>query len=204
VIPLLTQLLARADAPPHALFLTLAQFAGQLAAFAAEDEAVTCPAYDPGDLRATFDGLFAALRTLLDVAVARRVTTMALDARVDGMHLTRIADARTLADGGRFLLAVQSDLTDAGVYELVPRVGKVASWAEIPRYLEAAASAVPIDACLRPPREVPLRAGKYHFVLDAESPAWQAVVRERALAVHLPPPFDPRTTRVELIVIPGH
>jgi hypothetical protein len=32
---------------------------------------------------------------------------------------------------------------------------------------------------------------------------WRHIVHERTIAVHLPPPFDPATTHVELLAIPG-
>jgi type VI secretion system protein ImpJ len=81
-------------------------------------------------------------------------------------------------------------------------VAKVAAWTQIPRYLDAAVSTVLLTAAVRPPREIPVRAGRQYFLLHAEGSVWRHVLEERTIAVHLPPPFDPSTTSLELLAIP--
>lgn len=202
VLPLLTQQLDDRDVSPRAVYTTLLGFAGQLSAFDVMDDPSVVPPYRPDDLRGTFEALATRILGLLEAAVASKVVTISLDARVDGMHLARLPEGSPVAAGARYFLAIEAELGEAGVYDLVPRIGKIASWIEIPRYLEGAASAVPLTACLRPPRALPLRAGKVYFAIDDACAAWHSIVRERALAVHLPPPFEPRSTKVALFIIP--
>ena len=48
-----------------------------------------------------------------------------------------------------------------------------------------------------------MRAGKTYFALQADHAAFQGVLAQRAIAVYLPPPFDAKTTQVELVAIPA-
>ncbi|HEX5655544.1 MAG TPA: type VI secretion system baseplate subunit TssK, partial [Polyangiales bacterium] len=62
----------------------------------------------------------------------------------------------------------------------------------------------PLTVCSRPPREVPLRPGKQYFTVDATGAVFRSALREKTLALQLPPPFAPDTTRAELFaILPG-
>lgn len=201
-IPALKYLLDDGQASPCQAYLTLLQFAGELSTFSVDEDPAALPPYLHTDLRATFEPLFAKLMSLLSLSIAAKVATMALSPRADGMHLGRIRDADLLKPDVRFVLAIEAQAPEHTVYELVPRVAKVASWSEVPRYLSAALAGVMLAPAPRPPREIPVRAGKCYFLLSTEHAVWRGIASERAIAVHLPPPFDPQTTTVELFAIP--
>ena len=200
-IPLLANLYASADVSTHAAYLTLVELAGQLSVFVADADPASLPAYVHTDLRATFEALFSALAQLLQVSVGGRALTVGLDARVDGMHLGRLHEPDLARAGARFFLSVRAALAAEAVQELAPRLAKLASWTDIPRYVNAAVAGVPLAPCTRPPRELPMRADRQYFAIDVESPIWRAAVAERTVAVHLPAPFEPAATTVELIAI---
>ena len=201
-IPLLRHLLDDVCASPYRAYLVLTQLAGQLCAFSADEDPALLPSYSHLDGRSTFEPLLAKLHGLLQVAVATRVITVALESRVDGMHLGRLQAPELLQPDVRFVLSVQSTVPEHTSYELLPRVAKIAAWTEIPRYLNAAVSTVVLSASTRPPREIPVRPGRQYFLVQTEGPVWRALVNERTIAVHLPPPFDPSSTSVELLAIP--
>ena len=201
-IPVLKHLLDDGQASPAQAYVALLQFAGELTTFSADDDPMALPPYLHGDLRATFEPLFAKLMSLLNLSIAGKVVTMELEPRADGMHLGRIRDTELLRPDVRFVLAVQAQAPEHTVYELLPRVAKVASWSEVPTCLSAALSGVTLVASPRPPREIPVRAGKCYFLLATDHAGWRGIASERAIAVHLPPPFDPKTTTVELFAIP--
>lgn len=202
-IPLAKHFAETPTASPYQVYRFLLQFAGQLSAFSVDDDPAALPSYSHLDGRSTFQPLFAHLRASLMVAVASRVITIVLESRVDGMHLGRMQAPELLQPGVRFVLGVQAAVAEHTVYELVPRVAKIAAWSDIPRYLNAAVSTVALAACTRPPREVPVRPGKQYFLIDTGGPVWRALVHEQTIAVHLPPPFDPKSTVVELLAIPA-
>lgn len=202
-IPVLKHLLECEVASPLQAYTALVQFAGQLSAFSVDEDPAQLPAYAHLDLRSTFEPLLAKLMSLLSLVVSARVLTVPLESRVDGMHLGRLSAPELMGPSVRYVLAVQSAVPEHTTYELLPRVAKVAAWTEIPRYLNAAVSTVLLTPSRRPPREVPVRAEKQYFMLHAEGAVWRHIVHERTIAVHLPPPFDPATTHVELLAIPG-
>jgi type VI secretion system protein ImpJ len=202
-IPILKDIAESGSASPHHAYVTLSQLAGQLAAFSAGDDPSQLPAYHHGDPSKTFEPLFAKLMALLRIAVAERLITVPLEPRSDGTHLGRLSDPQLVKPGVRFVLGIQAALPEHQIYELVPRVGKLASWQDIPRLVNAATPGVSLTSAPRPPREVPVRSGKFYFLVSSEHALWQGVLAQRALAFHLPPPFDPRTTTVELLAIPS-
>lgn len=202
-IPWLKHVAETGDLSPFQTYLFLVQLAGQLSAFSTDEDPSQLPLYVHGDPRQTFEPLFAKLTALLRVAVASRVHTIAFEPRADGMHLARLAEDELHKPAVRFVLCVKAALTEQQTYELLPRVSKLASWSDIPQLVHASTSGVPLTAAPRPPREVPMRAGKCYFTLPTDHPGWRAVARERAVAIHLPPPFDPKTTSIELVAIPA-
>lgn len=201
-IPLLKHLVEDGQRSPYETYLSLIRFAGELTAFGVEEDPATLPPYLHSDLRSTFEPLFARIMTLLNLSVASKVVTIPLEARPDGMHLGRLQDPEIHKAGTRFVLAVQTQAPEHKVYELVPRVAKVASWSEIPRYVSAALAGVALSPAARPPREIPVRPDKCYFLVSTDHATWRGISHERAIAVHLPPPFDPKHTNVELLAIP--
>ena len=63
-------------------------------------------------------------------------------------------------------------------------------------------SGVPIEVTHRPPPEIPIRAGVLYFALDLQNDHWRQITAERAIGIHLPPPFDPTQVKLELLVVP--
>lgn len=203
-IPGLKHMLEQPQTSAYQAYLALSQFVGQLCAFSTDEDPSALPGYQHIDLRATFEPLFATALSLLQVAVQTRVLTMPLEGRVDGLHIARLSATELQQPGVRFLLAVQAALPEHSVHELTCKLAKIAAWTEIQRYLSASVSTVPLSVCTRPPRELPLRAGKQYFTVDAESAVFRAALREKTVAVQLPPAFVPETTHVELFaILPG-
>ena len=51
--------------------------------------------------------------------------------------------------------------------------------------------------------EIPSRAGEVCFAVSQADRLWKNVLVDRTLAIHLPPPFDPSRTRIELLAVMG-
>ena len=62
---------------------------------------------------------------------------------------------------------------------------------------------MPLQVNNRPPPEVSVRAGTVYFSLMVDDPYWKNALRDRAVAIYLPQPFDPSRTKIELLAIPG-
>lgn len=201
-IPVLKYIADTGAIAPLEAYFVLARLAGRLCSFTLDADPSTLPPYMQTDLRGTFEPLFTRVLELLRVAVTSRVVSIPLEARSDGLHLARVAD-ELLKQGTQFVLSVQSLVPEHSVYELVPRVAKVASWRDIPSYVSSASSGVKLTPSRRPPREIATRGGKTYFLVATEHALWRSIVQEGAIAVHLPPPFDPKSTEVELLAIPA-
>jgi type VI secretion system protein ImpJ len=89
------------------------------------------------------------------------------------------------------------------VAEQLPRLSKIASLSEISRIVQAAAPGVPLQATFRPPPEVSVRPGVVYFSLATQDGYWKNAMRDRAVALFLPQPFDPSRTKIELLGVPG-
>jgi type VI secretion system protein ImpJ len=79
---------------------------------------------------------------------------------------------------------------------------KIASRDHLPQILRSATPGVPIQITHRPPSEIPVRSGVTYFTLGLQNDQWRQVLEERALAIYLPPPFDPSKVKIELLAIP--
>jgi type VI secretion system protein ImpJ len=189
------------NASPRELYLALAGVAGQLAAFTLGVDVAALPRLVHEDLRATFEPLFGAVNAYLGSLGLERYTRVPLEAR-GFLQLAGALDEKLLRNV-RLVLAVKSDLPEVQVAEQLPRLCKIAAQQEVQGLVQAAAPGIPLQVLHRPPPEIPVREGTVYFELGQGDRLWKTVVAERSLAFHLPPPFDPSRTQVELLAIPG-
>ena len=142
------------------------------------------------------------LTRLLRETMTGRCISVPLEVREDGMHLARLGSEELLRNGVRFYLSVASNLPENQVQQTAPRIAKIASWGEITQLVSSATTGVPLRFDARPAKELPVRAGCTYFSLDATDSRFRGVLRERTIAVHLPPPFDVAQTHVLLLAVP--
>lgn len=200
-IPRLRYFSELGDCSAREAYLELVSLAGALCTLSGNEDPSTFPDFHYTDLRRTFEPLFARLMTLLSVALAGRYVVVPLSSRDDGMHFGEIGDDRILRDGSRWYLVVHSDIPEAHVVQNAPRLAKVASWDGIAPLLTSAMRGVAIEHELRPPKEIPVRAGAVYFGMPPADPFARTIRTERKIAVYLPPPFDPKRVRIELCAI---
>ncbi|HYD41592.1 MAG TPA: type VI secretion system baseplate subunit TssK [Anaeromyxobacter sp.] len=199
-IPGLAHLADLPDAPPRELYLALASLAGQLAAFAPDADVTGIPRYAHEEPRSTFDPLFARLHAYLSGLGVERFTRVPLEIR--GLqHVARAVDDAILREA-HLILAVRSELAETVVAEQLPRLCKIAAQGDLTALVQAAAPGAPLQVLHRPPAEIPLKAGTVYFQIDRNHRLWNGVLTERTVAIHLPPPFDPSRTKLELLAIP--
>ncbi len=202
VIPVLNHLAETGEAHPHLLYLHLLAAAGQLSTFAVDVDLLALPKFQYTRLGPTFADLFLKLEGML-VAVARGgAFSVALELRPGGLYIGKLEDER-IPRASQFLLAVKSEVPEQQVSEQLPRLSKIASTTEIARIVQAAAPGVPLQVTHRPPPEVAVKAGIVYFTLATDDPYWKNALRDRAVAIYIPQPFDPSRTKIELLAIPG-
>ncbi len=199
--PALAHFAEGGDASPREAWLWLAALAGQLAALAGESDPAALPRFAHADLRSTFEPLFARLQALLGGLAVAQYATIPLEARAGGLHLGRFADEALLR--AQLFLAVKSDLPEQQVADAIPRLCKIASTAEIQGLVQAAAPGLVLQWLPRPPPQLPPRQGVAYFAIATGDRYWQGILANRAIAIYLPPPFDPARTKVELLAVPA-
>lgn len=199
-IPALRHLVEEPGTPPLAAYLTLADLAGKLTSFATQVDPAALPSFHYLDLRASFDGLFAAIREMLGIAIEAGFVRIPLALRQeDGVWLGRLGDDALACRS--YVLAVESSLPAGDVAGGLPRLSKVASWGRITTHVKQATPGVRIEHLSRAPAEVPQRPRQLYFALHTDDPDWREVLRERTLALYFPEPYDPRRLRIELFGI---
>lgn len=199
-LPLLRHIVVAGDLSAKSTYLLLCQLAGQLSTFSTQFDPNDLPRFVYEDLRSTYGTIFAALDGLLQATLQTRYVAVALTSRGDAMHQGTIDDERFLTCG-EFVLGVQSSVAESDVSSKLPRVAKLASNTDINSLLAAATSGVELHATMKPPPQVPTRAGMTYFVVRTDSPYWRNILLERQVAIYLPSPFTPSETQVQLFGI---
>jgi len=200
-IPVLHHLAEAGTTHPYILYLQLLQAAGQLSTFVPDSDPLSLPAFQFTSLNATFAPLFDRLTAVLKQVAPEQSISVPLEHRPGGLHLGRLDDER-LARCTHFVLTVKSEVPEAQVAEQLPKLSKVASPKDMQRIVKAAAPGVPLQATLRPPPQIPVRAGQVYFTLGTNDGYWKNAVSEQMVVFFIPPPFDSKTS-FELLAVPG-
>lgn len=201
-IPIIRNLLENTDSSPYDLYTALCQLGGQLASFSTDVSPEDFPVFDHVEPRRTFEPLVHQVRSLLELAMRENFFPVELEARRDGMWIA-VLDEPRLLDCSLFVLAVEADAPDQDVANKIPQLSKIASWKQIPKIVRSAIPGAPIRATHRPPPQIPIRPRLVYFVIDTSDDFWEQIVRERTIAIYLPPPFDPSRAKVTLMAVPS-
>lgn len=201
-LPMVRHLAEAPEAGPFQLYSALVALAGHLTTFSAEIAPEELPTYSHSDLRETFSELFAKLRTLLELAMAENFFEVPLEARRDGMWISMLKDPRFL-ECPVYVLALDANVPQQEVANRVPHLSKVASWKQIPKIVRSAIPGAPIKVSHRPPPEIPIRPHEVYFVIDTSHEYWEQILREKTVAIFLPPPFDSGRAKARLFAIPS-
>jgi type VI secretion system protein ImpJ len=199
-IPVLTELARSGEQSPFDLYLFLVQIAGQLSSFSPTEDPSTFPAFNYGELRTTYEELFARMTAMLQTTAKGAFMAVPLELN-QGVLVGKLTEEH-LARCGQYVLGVKSELPEEQVAQRLPSFCKMASFAQLPYILRAATPGVPLKYTSRPPSEVPIRPGVVYFTLDLQSDHWKPVLQEKSLGIYLPVPFEPTKTKVELFGLP--
>lgn len=200
-LPVMNHLVDMPEVPPRVAFMWMITLGGQLATFSSEFDPANFPKFNYTDLRSTFEPLFARITELLQATVKEHFVSMLLDGREDGMYLGQLTDDRIIGCS-KYLIGVRSSVNEQEVANTLPRLSKMASWGDINSILSAATPGAAVEVTYRPPPEIPVKAGVVYFLVSTDNNYWRNVVTDRQVAVYLPRPFDPQSTKIELMGIP--
>ncbi len=173
------------DAHPLALFTALARLAGALSAYIPGLHPRDLPRYDHARPTDGFEGLDAALRSLLgDAAPQSNYVRLPLRRVRDGLYEAALPLDRP--DLHLFLTARSSTLPESRLADEVPRLIRVASPDTIEKVLRSYTRALPIEATQRLPVGLPVDADASYFALRRRGPFWDAIRAAGTLSVFVP------------------
>lgn len=200
-IPMVRHLTEAPDTPTFGLYTALSQLAGQLTTFSADILPEELPLYNHLDLRETFSELFSKLKSLLELAMAESFLEVPLEARRDGMWIAMLKDARLL-ECKTYVFSIDTNAPQQDVSNRVPHLSKIASWQQISKIVRSAIPGAPLKVSHRPPPEIPIRPQEVYFVVDTSHEYWQQIIKEKTIAIFLPPPFDSSRSKARLFAVP--
>jgi type VI secretion system protein ImpJ len=203
-IPLLVHAGRDGDLSPRELYLFLIQTAGQLSTLVSDADPSSFPAFTFADMRSTFEELFALVTSLLRVSVREACVTVPMDVR-EGLHVGNLSDER-IVKCSQFVLAAQArGISEEQMARELPVRAKIASFGQLPFLLRSATRGLSLQVTHRPPAEVPVRPNVAYFFIDTAGGAehWRHVLNERAIAIYVPPPYDPTQLKLEIFAVPG-
>src|SRR5262249_8838358 len=117
--------------------------------------------------------------------------------RSDGMYLGRFDGTST----EQLFVAVKSDMADALLRERVPRLLKIADWAQIYDVVKQSRHGVRTELEWKPSAALPLRPDTCFFRVCKEGPLWKAIETSATIALYLPSKGDWTSASVELYAI---
>lgn len=180
----------------HQLLLGLA---GELRGLASQDP-TTLPTFNYTDLRATLGALASELLRRLSELLPDRHLTVPLEPRPDGLWLGELRDERLR--GATFILAVESHADPAQLARDLPTITRIAAWSRISLIVRNNVLGAAIRPLAHPPVELPALPHHTYFAIPSDDPTWLEILRERNVALYLPPPHHPEHARVSLFAIP--
>ncbi|HAT10837.1 MAG TPA: type VI secretion system baseplate subunit TssK [Planctomycetes bacterium] len=186
-IPGLMHLAASPRAHPELVWRELARLCGALHTFAADGHPREVSPYRHDDLTATFAGLDARLRALLDTNITARYVPIALARGGNGVWTGRVPES--VLDAHRFYLSVQSSAAAEKVSLQTPAKAKVASAGKVPLLVAQALKGLGLTYLSVPPGEIPAQPGCSYFEVQRSGDEWQSIVDARSIGVYLPPDF---------------
>ena len=181
--PLLSHLLAHPRAHPEALYLGLAQLAGELLTFAPARSLGEIPPYRHEDLTGTFQGLEALIRGLLETVISARYAVIPLQEDRPSFHVGRLEGRLGQSD---LYLSVGADLPLPELIQAVLLTFKLGSRDDVEKSLHSALPGVQLGPVAQAPAMLPVRIGHQYFALEPRGPIYERMVQTRSICVYVP------------------
>lgn len=199
-IPGLAHLHEQKSLSPHAAYLILSQFAGQLCSLAVDDDPASIPSYKHGELHETFQPLVTLIKKLLGAKTKDRYIDIPLEARADGMWLGRLKEPR-LDQCSQYVLAIETDIPAQEVASRVPTLAKIANFSQISDLIRNAVPGAELRCVHRPPSAIPMRPRHVYFNIAGNDRYWRDILKEKSFAFYVGQPFDSKRIKVSLMAI---
>lgn len=196
-IPVLSHILQGQRCHPEQLFSALTTLGASLTTFSSTMRPRDLPVYDHSELSRVFTDLDEKLRELLKEPQTN-VISLPLKHVSNTIYSTSIDQDRYLTNT-RMYLAVGADTDDQTIIRRVPQLVKTCSATQIDQLISRALPGITLTHVASPPSAIPIKVRYQYFSLNQSGAAWEAVVRARNFAAHVP--GDIPNPNLELVIL---
>jgi type VI secretion system protein ImpJ len=183
--PVAGHLAATGTIHPEDLYCFAASLAGELATYTMPSKRPSpLDSYRHENLRATFDPLFNAVRSVLSAVLEQNAVSIPLELKRVGIRVGVVAD-RSLYDSAVFVLAARADMpVEEFRRSFVPQV-KVGPVERIANLVNLGLPGLGLRALPSPPRQVPYHSGFQYFELEPSGDLWKQLKTAGGVALHV-------------------
>jgi type VI secretion system protein ImpJ len=183
--PVATHMAQQGGVHPEDLFCFGASLAGELATYTlAAKRPNPLEAYRHEDLRATFDPLFASIRSVLSAVMEQAAVSVPLELKRFGIRVGVVAD-RTLFDGAVFVLAAKAEMPAEEFRRTLATQMKVGPVERIADLVNLGLPGLALRTMPAPPRQVPYHSGFQYFEVDQTAELWRQLRASGGIAIHV-------------------
>ncbi len=197
-IPVLSHLLQGQRCHPEELFSELTALGASLTTFSTTVRPRDLPLYDHLNLSRVFSDLDEKLRLLLESVVPTNVVSLPLKQLKNTIYATSIDQDKYLTNT-RMYLAFSADTSEESIIRKVPQLVKACSASQIEQLINMALPGITLSHVTVPPSAIPVKMKYQYFSLNQAGPAWEAVIRSRNFAAHVP--GELLNPQMELIIL---
>jgi type VI secretion system protein ImpJ len=183
--PVAAHLTASGNVHPEDLYLFAAALAGELSTYTLNSKRPQpLETYRHDDLRATFDPLMTAVRSVLSAVLEQTAVPIPLEEKRFGIRVGVVAD-RSLFGSAVFVLAAKGNLPAESLRSSFARQAKVGPVEKIAELVNHQLPGIVLRPMPSPPRQVPYHSGFQYFELDQNGDLFRQLATSGAIAVHL-------------------
>jgi len=199
--PVATHLAQSGDVHPEDLFCFAASLAGELATYTLPTKRPNpLEPYRHDDLRATFDPLFASVRSVLSAVLEQSAVPIPLEVKRFGIRVGVIQD-RSLLDSAVFVLAARADLPAEEFKRMFVAQVKAGPVERIADLVNLGLPGLALRGMPAPPRQVPYHSGFQYFEIEQSGELWRQLRASGGIAIHAAGEFP--GLQIELWAIRG-
>lgn len=199
--PVATHLAQGGDVHPEDLFCFAASLAGELATYTLPTKRPNpLDPYRHDDLRATFDPLFASVRSVLSAVLEQSAVPIPLEVKRFGIRVGVVQD-RSLLDSAVFVLASRADLPAEEFKRMFVAQVKAGPVERIADLVNLGLPGLALRTMPAPPRQVPYHSGFQYFEIEQSGELWRQLRASGGIAIHAAGEFP--GLQIELWAIRG-
>ena len=138
------------------------------------------------------------LRLLLETVVPSNFVSLPLKLIQPSIYATALSEDKYLANT-KMYLAIGAATNEGDLIAKTPYLVKLCSTNHIEHLVRQALPGVTLTHIPRPPSAIPVKMNHQYFSFNQSGPAWEAIIRARNLAAHVPGEFP--NPQMELIIL---